>query len=139
MLTWLSGARRLANARREAEPALAAILDRIRAAPRVPGTTVYLTAHAGSAPSSLTTVLDRYTVLSDRVILMSTRTTTTPFGRTMDVHEVSKGVTVLNVEFGYRESVRIFDALLAAAALPGTGFNAENRSEERRVGKECPV
>ena len=122
MITWWQGARRIADSRRETEPAVAGIVDRLSAAPRVPGTTVYLTAHPGSAPSSLTTILDRYTVLSRHVILMSTRTTTTPYGRTIAAHEVTVGVTAVDVEFGYREPLRIFDALLAAARLPEADF-----------------
>lgn len=129
MITWWRGARRVADARRETEPAVADIAGRLHAAPRVPGTTVYLTAHPGSAPSGLTTILDRYTVLSERVILMSTRTTAKPYGRTMDVHEVTDGVTAVDVEFGYREPLRIFDALLAAAALPDARFDADHAKE----------
>ena len=80
MITWRRADRQVTAARRQAEPEIADILDRLDAAPRVPGTSVYLTAHPGSLPASFTTMLDRYRNLSDRVILMSVRIAGMPTG-----------------------------------------------------------
>ena len=69
-------------------------------------------------------MLDRYRILSDRVILMSVRIAGTPYGRTTEVHGLTDGITAVDVEFGYREPLRVFDALLSAADRPGSAFTA---------------
>ena len=116
-------------ARRQAEPEVADILDRLDAAPRVPGTSVYLTAHAGSVPGSLTTMLDRYRILSECVIVMSVRIAGTPYGRTTEIHGLTDGITAVDVEFGYREPLPVFDALLSAADRPGSAFTVSQVAE----------
>lgn len=43
---------------------------------------------------------------------------------TTEIHQLTDGVTAVDVEFGYREPLRVFDALLSAADRPGSAFTA---------------
>lgn len=129
MITWRRADSEVTAARRQAEPEIADIVNRLDAAPRVPGTSVYLTAHAGSVPGSLTTMLDRYRILSECVIVMSVRIAGTPYGRTTEIHGLTDGIAAVDVEFGYREPLRVFDALLSAADRPGSAFTVSQVAE----------
>ncbi|GAA2027993.1 potassium transporter Kup [Agromyces tropicus] len=140
MWTWWRGSRRMTIARRADEPLLSDMIDRIDAAPRVPGTTVYLARISDTAPVALTTILDRYRVLSEHVIVLAMRTTTSPFGVEVSSRRLARGLTVIDAGFGYRQRVRVADALAIAASRPVSGFtSAQLEDATYVVSSDSPV
>nr|WP_240898449.1 KUP/HAK/KT family potassium transporter [Agromyces luteolus] len=140
MWTWWRGSRRMAIARRADEPLLAGLVDHLAAAPRVPGTTVYLARSSDTAPVALTTILERYRVLSEHVIVLAMRTTTSPFGVEVESRPLVPGVTVVEAGFGYRQRVRVSDALAIAAARTDAGFAPEQLEDATYVvSSDSPV
>ncbi|WP_400999421.1 hypothetical protein [Agromyces sp. GXQ0307] len=116
------------------------MVDRLAAAPRVPGTTVYLARSSDTAPVALSTILERYRVLSEHVIVLAMHTTTSPFGIEVESRPLAPGVTVVDAGFGYRQRVLVVDALTIAASRPGSGFDAEQLEDATYVvSSDSPV
>ncbi|RXZ49860.1 potassium transporter Kup [Agromyces binzhouensis] len=140
MWTWWRGSFRMTISRRRDEPLLSAMTGRIHAAPRVPGTTVYLARSSDTAPVALTTLLERYGVLSEHVIVLAMRTTTSPFGLDVETRSLAPGVTVIDAGFGYRQRLRVADALARAATRADSGFTAGQLEDATYVvSSDSPV
>lgn len=60
---------------------------------------------------------------------MPVRIAGTPYGRTTEIQGLTDGVTAVDMEFGYREPLRVFDALFSAADRPGSAFTASQVAE----------
>jgi KUP system potassium uptake protein len=80
MLTWRRGARIVANKTRRLETPLIDLLGGLEKAElcRVPGTAVFLTADAESAPTALLHSLKHYKVLHEQNVVLTMTTETTP-------------------------------------------------------------
>ncbi|WP_353827285.1 KUP/HAK/KT family potassium transporter [Agromyces sp. SYSU T0242] len=140
MWTWWRGSGRMTIARLADEPRFEYLVGRLGDAPRVPGTTVYLARSSETAPVALTTIIERYRVLSETVIVLAMRTTTAPFGIEAEPRRLAPSVTVIDAGFGYRQPLRVADALQLAAASPDAEFAAAQLEDATYVvSSDSPV
>ncbi|WP_456914034.1 potassium transporter Kup [Geodermatophilus sp. SYSU D00696] len=125
MTTWHRGHELLVARRRESEGPLRRFLDEVRAAgvPRVPGAGIYPHASGDTAPLALRTTVDRFSVLHERVVVVSGRTATVPHvpeDRRVTVEPLGPagdGFVHVTVEFGFLDPPDLAAAL--RGAVPG--------------------
>lgn len=106
MWAWYDGERRLRLAAAE-QPSLRQVLPLLARTRRVPGTTIYLTHSTLSAPESLLEIMRHYGVAPEGVVVLHVRTGTLPTGSQISTRALAPGVTAVEMEFGYREPVRV--------------------------------
>jgi KUP system potassium uptake protein len=85
---------------------------------RVPGTAVFMTAQPTGTPPALAHNLRYNKVLHQHVVLLTARTTTTPFIADADrltVQSLGEGITFMTVLYGFMEDPNIPEALIMAA------------------------
>jgi KUP system potassium uptake protein len=130
MTTWHRGHRLLAARRAEEEGPLDAVLAEVRAAAvaRVPGIGVYPHLAGQTAPLALRATVDRFSVLHDRVVLVSARTASVPHlpeDRQVTVEplgDAADGVLAVTAEFGFLDPpdlAAVLHRALPPAAVPG--------------------
>jgi KUP system potassium uptake protein len=120
MWTWWSGRARLAQARRRVELSPADFSRELRQTEptRVPGTGIFLTEDAATAPLALRTVLELGHFLPERVLILSWQLADTPTARPHEARAqigefggAYDGVIAVEVTLGYQERLDIVAVL----------------------------
>ena len=119
MDTWHDGRRLVTEHLHRAEVPLATFFDQLTANPpvRVPGTAVFMTAHADGAPPILVHHLKHNKALHARVVLLTVTIVDTPQvldGARVEIHQLAHGFFRVAVRFGFVEPPDVPRALAAA-------------------------
>lgn len=123
MTTWRTGRQLLAERIRRGEVLISDFMERLdpRTVRRVPGTAVYLFKGAGAAPPALMTNIRHNHALHTRVVLVSVRTTDTPYVDAEDRAEVVDfgiGFYQVTLSYGFFEEPDV-EAALRQIDRPG--------------------
>ena len=150
MWTWREGSRLLAEKTRLSEVPLAGLVESLSARPpaTVPGTAVFLSANAGSAPSALLHSLKHYKVLHERNVVLRVKTAplpTVPADQRLKIEQLSERFYKAEVTFGFMETPNVPAALLNAPrsgptfSLTDTSFFLSRRSVRASKYQGMPV
>ena len=119
MWTWREGARLLAEKTRLSEVPLAELVEKLGSKPPavVPGTAVFLSSDAASAPIALLHSLKHYKVLHERNVILRVKTATVPrvpADQRLKIEQLSDRFWRAELSFGFMEQPNVPAALLNA-------------------------
>lgn len=111
MASWTIGHRRLAAARKRLEETAEEFVDEVGLSKlhRIPGLTVYLSAHANSAPAGLRTMIERFRELPNDVLIVVVRTENVPHVpaheriKVDDLEQAEDGIVQVILRFGFND------------------------------------
>ncbi len=123
MWTWREGSRLLAAKTRLSEVPLMELIAKLEKSPpaMVPGTAMFLTSDASSAPTALLHSLKHYKVLHERNVILTVNTTGIPYvprNQRLKFEQLSERFMRIEASFGYMEMPNVPQALQAAAGCP---------------------
>jgi KUP system potassium uptake protein len=119
MATWRRGVEAITECERQINRSLSEFLKAVdgQALHRSPGTGVYLTSDESIAPSALVLQVERLQVMPQKVICLHIDVLEVPFVQPQEqvkVQPLGNGVYSVNLEYGYRDTLNIPEALRLA-------------------------
>lgn len=116
MVTWRKGVEAITDCERQINRPLAEFIKDVanKSLYRSPGTGVYLTSDESIAPSALVTQVQRLCVMPQKVICLHIEVLEAPFVSDQDrcqLEELGDGVYKVNIEYGFRDTLNITEAL----------------------------
>jgi KUP system potassium uptake protein len=150
MWTWREGTQLLAEKTRLSEVPLAGLIETLEARPPhlVPGTAVFLSSDAGSAPTALLHSLKHYKVLHERNVVLRVRTSTllrVPADKRLKLEQLSDRFWRAELSFGFMERPNVPAGLMRAPpdgpqfVMADTSFFLSRRSVRASKYQGMPV
>ena len=148
MLVWWHGSRIVQKKARRSEVDLDDILDKLGGIASVPGTAVYLTAHANRVPTALLHTMKHFKVLHERIVILSVLTAEWPYlamAEAVSVETLSPRVTRVTVVSGFMQQPNIANVMTYVRAHgldvdpATTSFFLARRSLKRASPSAMPV
>lgn len=140
MSTWRAGRGLLADLLRASASSLDELRAQIRRAHRIPGLGVFMASHADSAPPVLTTVLRRFQVAHERVVLLTVTTEhvpEVPADERAEATDLGDGLVRVVLRFGFMEEPDVPRGL--AKAFEALGWDASAGEARYFLGRETLV
>jgi KUP system potassium uptake protein len=149
MYTWRRGSRILFEKTRRQETPLVNLISMLerKPPPRVPGTAVFLTGHAQSAPTALLHSLKHYKVLHEQNVVLTIQSEPIPkveLSDRVEIEPLGPMFSRMILRFGFMETPNVPGALAIARKLGwkfdimSTSFFLSRRSLKAAVRSEMP-
>jgi KUP system potassium uptake protein len=150
MWTWREGSRLLAEKTRLSEVPLTDLVPKLEARPPhlVPGTAIFLSSDAASAPAALLHSLKHYKVLHERNVILRVKTSTlprVPSDQRLKIEQLSERFWRAEMSFGFMERPNVPAGLMKAPpdgpqfTLADTSFFLSRRSVRASKYQGMPV
>ena len=150
MWTWREGSRLLAEKTRISEVPLTGLVETLEARPPhiIPGTAVFLSSDAASAPTALLHSLKHYKVLHERNVVLRVRTSTlprVPADKRLKLEQLSERFWRAELSFGFMERPNVPAGLMKAPpggpqfVMADTSFFLSRRSVRASKYQGMPV